>query len=338
MNPRRLGMRFACVLITLLAAGCARAPELELDTLVAGASEVRWLAHDSTLAVALLGRGVAIIDAVTGEERAAWRQLTLPSHPSRGLATSAGGETLAVATEDSVRVLRASDAAPLFAAPGGGVALALSGDGRTLAWSDGTYGRVLDVPAGGVRSEHSLPAGRNGLIWSPATGTFAWTDGRAVLFLGAHTGAHTGADTGADNRLAGELAPFAEAPPRQLAVSRHGVVLAVAESTTAVSFWDVRGARVLRRLRLPGSARFERMAFSADTRYLGLAFEGRARILAAATGRKLAEWQPHSGGAVRDLAFSRSGDHLATVSPDGHVRIWRVPTGTKVQPEPTEPH
>ena len=105
-----------------------------------------------------------------------------------------------------------------------------------------------------------------------------------------------------------------------------------------MSFWDVRGARMLRRLSLPGSARFERMAFSADSRYLGLAFEGRARILAAGTGRKLADWVPHSGGAVRDLAFSRSGDRLATVSPDGRVRIWRVPADAKVKPEPTEPH
>lgn len=304
-------------LVALLAAGCARAPKLELDMLVAGASEVRWLAGDSTLAVALLGRGVAILDAVSGQERSAWRQPSLPSHAVRGLATSATGETLAVATEDSVRVVRARDGAQLFAAAGGGMALALSGDGRALAWSDGAYGRVLDVPGGGVRSEHSLPARRNGLVWSPATGTFAWTDARAVRFISV--------DSGPGDHVAGELVPFAEAPPTQLSMSRTGVVLAVAESTEVVSFWDVRGARELRRLRLPASARFERMAMSADTRYLGLAHEGRARILNAASGQALAEWDPHSGGAVRDLAFSRDCRRLATVGPDGHVRIWTVP-------------
>lgn len=309
-----LAVRLVCVAACIAAAGCARAPKLELDVLVAGASEVRWLMRDSTLAIAELGRGVSIVDAHTGELRASWRQPTLQSHPARGLATSASGETLAVASEDSVRVILARDGVLLFSAPGGGQALALSGDGRTLAWSDGAYGRVLDVPGGGLRSEHSLPAGRNGLVWSPATGTFAWTDGQKVLFLGA------------DNRLAGELGPFNEAAPSQLAVSEGGAMLAVAESTTFVSFWEVRTAHELRRVRLPGSARFERMAVSADTRYLGLAREGRARILVAFTGRKVADWSPHSGGGVRDLAFSHDGRRLATVGPDGHVRIWTVPS------------
>ena len=312
-SARTFTARFVCVAVCIAAAGCARAPELALDVLVAGASEVRWLMHDSTFAVAELGRGVSIVDASTGELRAAWRQPTLPSHPARGLATSASGGTLAVASEDSVRVIRSRDGALLFSAPGGGQALALSDDGRTLAWSDGAQGRVLDVPGGALRSEHSLPAGRNGLVWSPATGTFAWTDARKVLLLGA------------DGRPAGELGPFNQAPPSQLASSEGGAMLAVAESTTFVSFWDVRAAQEKRRVRLLGRARFERLAVSADTRYLGLAFEGRARILMALTGRKVADWSPHSGGAVRDLAFSHDGHRLATVGPDGHVRIWTVP-------------
>ncbi len=306
--------------LSLLTGACAHTPRLELDTVVAGASEVRWLAGDSTIAVALLGRGVAIVDAATGEERAAWRQAALPAHPARGLATSALGETLAVATEDSVRVIRARDGALLFSAQGGGLVLALSGDGRALAWGDGTYGRVLDVPSGRVRSEHAATADRSGLLWSTATASFAWTDAHTVRFEDA------------DGRLVGELAPFEDAAPSQLALSVHGVIMAVAESTTFVSFWDVRGAHEQRRLRLEGGARFERMAFSADTRYLGLARDGRARILAALTGHTLADWQPNSGGAVRDMAFSRSGDRLATVGPDGHVRLWEVPPTRRSRP------
>lgn len=301
-------------LALLALAGCAKAPHLELDTVVAGASEVRWLADDSTLAVALLGRGVAIIDATTGEERRAWRQPALPAHPARGLAVSAQGETLAVATEDSVRVIRARDGALICTAPGGGMALALSGDGSALAWSDGQYGRVIDVPVGTVRSEYELPIGRQGVVWSPALQAFAWADSHAVRFWTS------------DRRLAAELWPFPQDTPTQLAGSVQGAILAVAESSFAVSFWDVRGAREQRRLSLPGDARFERMTYSADTRYLGLARDGRARILSSTTGHVLADWPPHSGGAVRDLAFSRSGDRLATVGPDGHVRLWKVPS------------
>ena len=310
----------ALVGFALITGACARTPRLELDTVVAGASEVRWLAGDSTIAVALLGRGVAIVDAATGEERAAWRQAALPAHPARGLATSALGETLAVATEDSVRVIGARDGALLFSAHGGGVALALSGDGRTLAWGHGTYGRVLDVLTGRARSERASTAGRNGLLWSNANGSFAWADSHTVRFEDA------------DGRFVGELAPFEDAAPSQLALSVHGVIMAVAESTTFVSFWDVRGAHEQRRLRLEGGARFERMTFSADTRYLGLARDGRARILAALTGHTLADWKPNSGGAVRDMAFSRSGDRFATVGPDGHVRLWEVPRTRRSRP------
>lgn len=301
------------VLLGALTAGCAGAPRKLVDATVDGGSEVRWLAGDSLLAVALLGRGVAVVDAASGEERAAWRSPTLPSHSAHGLAVSAGGETLAVATEDSVRVLRSRDAALLRAAPGGGQSMALSGDGQLLAWSDGTFGRTLDTHDGHILWQGEMHAGRNALAWSPASGWFAWTESRRIVFLGP------------DSTLAGELGPFLEAHPSQIAFSGSGQMLAVAESTEFVSFWDTH-AHVMRwRLQLAGAARFERMALSSDTWYLATAFEGRARILWAYTGHRVADWSPHAGAAVRDLAFSRDGRRLATVGADGHLRIWAVP-------------
>jgi WD40 repeat protein len=296
-----------------LSAGCAGAPRRVLDVKVDGGSEVRWLAGDSLLAVALLGRGVAIVDAATGEERAAWRSPTLPSHTAHGLAVSAAGETLAVATEDSVRLVRSRDAALLFAAPGGGQSLALAGDGRTLAWSDGTFGRVLDTHDGHVCWQGQMLAGRNALAWSPASGAYAWTDTHLVLFLGP------------DSTLAGELGPFMDARPTQLVFSASGRTLAVAESTKYISFWDARNRRMRWRLQLTGRAQFERMAVSADTWYLATAHEGRARLLWAYTGHKVADWLPHSGAAVRDMAFSHDGRRLATVGADGHLCVWTVP-------------
>ncbi|HEY6195819.1 MAG TPA: WD40 repeat domain-containing protein [Candidatus Eisenbacteria bacterium] len=313
---------FAC-------AGCAGTPKLALDTTVVGGSEVRWLAGDSLLAVALLGRGVAIVDAATGGERAAWRLPTLPSHAAHGLATSAGGETLAFATDDSVHVVRARDGVETMAVPGGGVALALSGDGHLLAWGDGMYGRVLDAGTGRVLGQGEMHAGRNGLAWSAARGGFAWIDGRRVFFVDPHRVPGPRADSShADSTIGGvtgDLGPFLEAAPTQLAFSGSGRTLAVAESTSFVSYWDTRERRRLWRLELPGSEQFDRMALSADTWYLATAREGRARIRWSYTGRKLADWSPHEGSMVRDLAFSNDGRRLATVGADGHVRVWLVP-------------
>jgi WD40 repeat protein len=314
--PPRFPARLAALIAIVLAAaitGCARPPQELLDATVDGGSEVRWVHGDSLLAVALLGRGVALIDAVNGEQRSAWRTPTLPSHPARGLAASASGETLAVATEDSVRVFLVPDCTPVMAATGGGVALALSADGRRLAWSDGTVGRTLDAASGRVIRESQMFVGRNGIAWSARTGTFAWTDTRMVVFEGS------------DSTSAGELGPFMDACPAQLAFSESGHTLAVAESTLFVSFWDTVSRRARWRLKLAGRARFERMTLSADNAYLGTSFEGRARVVWAYTGRALAEWKPHRGAAVRDLAFSRDGLRLATVGADGHVRVWAMP-------------
>jgi WD40 repeat protein len=316
-------------LLALVAAGCAGAPKRVLDARVDGGSEVHWLAGDSLVAVALLGRGVAIVGATDGEERAAWRLPTLPPYAAHGLAASAGGETLAVATYDSVRLVRSRDGAQLMATPGTGRVLALSGDGSELAWSDGTFGRVLETHDGSIRWQGRMPAQAHGLAWSPASGAFAWTDTRMIRFLGGPTVSQAGADTSegsaADSAIAGELGPFMEAAPTELAFSASGYTLAVAESTEYLSFWDARKYRMGWRLALAGRARIGRMAVSPDAWYVATAYEGRARLLWAYTGLAVADWIPHSGAAVRDLAFSNDGRRLATVGADGHLRVWLLP-------------
>jgi WD40 repeat protein len=312
--------------LALIVAGCARTPKLSLDATVDGGSELKWLAGDSSLAVALLGRGVAVVSAADGSEYAAWRMPTLPPHTAHGLAVSAGGETLAVVADDSVRVVRASDCTQLMATPGGGVSLALSGDGSEVAWNDGTLGRVIDTRDGHARWQGTMQADRNGLAWSPANGAFVWTDVRRVLFLGNPNASPTSGDSGAaDAGLSGELGPFMDARPTQLAFSANGHTLAVAESTEYVSFWDVRALHMRWRLHLSGRARFERMALSADAHYLATTYEGRARILWAYSGAVVADWSPHAGAAVRDLAFSHDGRKLATIGANGRLRVWLVP-------------
>lgn len=311
-------MRRALALVSLLLlAGCARNPRLVLDVAVPGASDVVWVRGDSCVAVALMGRGVSIVHVATGRTRAAWIAEALPAQAAHGLAASARGETLAVATQDSVRVLLTADARTVFVAPGGGRALALSNDGRRLAWSDGAYGRVLDVPSGVQHSQHRMPIERGGLVWLTRLQRFAWTDAHRVVFLGV------------DSLPTGELGDFPLDRLGPLSPSGPGGTLAVGEAGAGVSVWDMPSRARRWRIGLEGDDRFNHMALSADTWYLATARAGEVRVRWAYTGKRIARWFPDDGGEVRDLAFSRTGHRLATVGADGRVRVWELPSFDK---------
>lgn len=308
--------RVAGVIATLVIAGCAGRPRQLIDAHVAGASEVLWTQHDSVLAVALRGRGLSLLDSGTGAERAAWRLPEVPAHAAYGLAASGAGETLAVATADSVRVLAARGLALLFAAPGRAEALALSADGARLLWSDGNVVRLLDVPSGRRRRDVMLPLARGGLRATPL-GRFVFPAGREVTFVGDHLQPDF------------SLGPFLDAPPRRVAVSPTGNTIAVAESTTHVSFWDARARRMRWRLQLDGAARCDGLALSRDALLLATASGGRARVRWAYTGRAVADWAPHKGAEVLALAFADDGRRLATVGADGGVRTWAMPAAPR---------
>ncbi len=311
--------RVLAVAALVLLAGCARPPRMLLDVAVPGASDVLWVRGDSCVAVALMGRGVSIVDVATGRVRASWIAEALPSQVSHGLAASARGETLAVATQDSVRVLLTADARPLLVVPGGGRALALSHDGRRLAWSDGTYGRVLDVPSGVQHSEHRMPTDRGGLVWLARLQQFAWTDAHRVVFLGV------------DSLPTGELGDFPDGGLGPLSTSGPGGTLAVGEGGAGVSVWDTPSRKRRWRIGLSGDDTFNTMALSADTWYLATVRQGEVRVRWAYTGKRIARWFPNDGGEVRDVAFSRTGHRLATVGADGRVRVWDLPSFDKEQ-------
>ena len=307
-----VGLLMALALAMPLAA-CSRAPKLLAQAQVPGASEVRWVAGDTELAVSMLGSGVLLLDATTGQERAAWRAANRLGHAVRGLAASALGETLAVATAESVRVFATRGLVPLLATPGDARSVALSDDGGTLAWSDGTVGRVVDVATGAIFSQGTWPIERDALAWGPLLRSFAVPIGTSVHFLRG------------DSLSDVTLGPFEEGVPRQLAFSTSGATLAVLEAAGDVSFWDVEHDRLRWRLSLGGPARAEDFAMSGNTWTLATSNGGRARLLWAYRGRTLADWSPHGGAEVRDLAFSLDGRRLATVGAEGRVRVWAVP-------------
>ncbi len=312
-------MRRAVIMCCLLITGCSPKPVQVMDATVDGAAGVRWALGDSRVAVQLIGRGVAVLDAQTGEERAAWRKPGIPSHASYGIATSAAGETLAVAIEDSVLVLRTADATPLLSVPGGGRALALSGDGSCLAWSDGTYGRVQHVPDGRMLAEHRMPVERNGVLWIERLSQFAWTDTRRIVFMGP------------DSLLAGELGDFDVPEIGPLATSGSGGTLVVGEGADAVSVWDTKSKTRRWRTSFRGHDRYSRMALSADTWYLATVNGGVVTVRWAYTSKVVTRFAPHRGAEVRDLSFASSGHRLATVGADGHVRIWELPSPKQEQ-------
>lgn len=315
----KTGRSRAALALCMLAAvaGCGRSPKLLAQASVPGASEVRWVAGDTQLAVSLLGRGVLLLDAATGRERTAWRTPSPPSRAVHGLAASARGETLAVATAESVRVFLAPELTPVLATPGDALALALSNDGSQLAWSDGATGRVIEVGTGVIFSQGAWPIGREAIAWGEQLHSFAVPIGWSIHCLRG------------DSLSDMTLGPFEEGSPSQLVFSASGQTLAVLDAEGNVSFWDVMQDRLRWRLALGGTASAEDFAISGDTRHLATSRGGRVRLMWAYRGRALAEWSPHGGAQVRDLAFAGDGRRLATVGADGRVRVWALPGARK---------
>ena len=293
--------------------GCAGRPRLVADASAPGASDVRWACHDSLLVVALRGWGVSLVDSWSGSERSAFRLPTVPPHAARGVDVSAAGETLAVATADSVRVFATRGLRPLFVTPGNAATLALSSDGAQLLWTDGSLGRLLEVPTGRVPWQGSLAAQPGALVWAQPLARFVVPlDLRVISAAEADWPSFT-------------LDTFEGARPWKLAVPAAGASLAVAESTMHVSIWDLPSKHFRRRLVLGGAGRLEHIALSRDARLLATSLGGRARVMWARNGRAVADWAPHGGAEVEDLAFASDGLRLATVGANGSVRTWAMP-------------
>jgi WD40 repeat protein len=302
-----------------LLTGCAREPRLLFEVALPTPTAVLWVTGDSLLAVESMGRGVTLVDAANGETAAQWLLPTLPPEPRHGLAASAGGETLAVATPDSIRVFLTRGLHPLATLPGGGRALALTGDGAWLASSDGANGAVIALPSGEVALTEPIASDR-GLAWAPLVDGFAWTDDHRVVLM-EH-----------DGTPVGELGPIVEAQqPSQVVFTASGRSAAVATGGEYVSFWNVAERSLRFQLRLRGEEAFDRIALSANGWYLATTGEGAVGLRWVDGGGKVARWKAHRGAAVRDLAFSRDGSRLATVGVDGRLRVWAVPTSRRAK-------
>jgi WD40 repeat protein len=104
-----------------------------------------------------------------------------------------------------------------------------------------------------------------------------------------------------------------------MTISRDGETLAAGDTDGAVHLWDARTGKLRSGEGLPRTGQ----------PVLGVAIDPRGEVLATATDSGLRLQDPNAG-RVRVLSFSDattvvfdpSGDHLASMSTDGTVRIW----------------
>lgn len=302
-------------------AGCQTAPARLLFAPTDGASEVRWVLSDSALAVSFFGRSVSVFEP--RKARTLWTTRAVARevwHPTFGIATSAMGETLAVATPDGVLALLARNGQRLLITPGGGATLALSSDGRWLAWGDGRNGRIVSVPDTTTTRFLRVPGEHGGLVWLDRVRSFAWTDGPRVMFHAP------------DSNTTRSLGPFTEGAPGPLAATRLGATLAVAESTRAISVWNTGTSTQRSHMRLEEPRPARHMALSADGWFIATADGGTVRVRWAYTGREVFTWRPHRGADVRDLAFSLQGHRMATLGAEGNLAVWDLSPATRNAP------
>ena len=148
------------------------------------------------------------------------------------------------------------------------------------------------------------------LAWSPDSRSIAVAGGEGAVML------VEGTDSAPKARVIGEHGMGVIA----VAWQPGGNVIASAGQDSAVALWDAASGSVIKRQR-PGTAWTEHIAFSPD-----------GKLLATATGKVLALWDPagdkvHSfeplAGSIAALAWDKTGRDLAAASA-GAISVHRV--------------
>ncbi len=265
--------------------------------------------------------------------------VTVPSHDCKQLAMLRPrffAVNLATAEAETGRLLHSLRT---FAASEGftsDIKLQFSGDGRTLASTDGkNLVQVWDLTTGHERAalkshSHKVTA----LAFSPDGKTVATADSARSLKLWEVASGRE------QQTLLSEFSPLALAyspDGRRLAVTGHGEALTemAGESERPLilpgkgAVWDLAAARVL--YALPDQRmRTVAVAFSPDGSRLATAsWDGTAKLIDASFGKEINQLGGHTGH-VNDVAFSPDGKRLVTCGADQTIKLWDVATGQEV--------
>ena len=119
-----------------------------------------------------------------------------------------------------------------------------------------------------------------------------------------------------------------------VAFTPDGKYFAIGRFDDAVSLWDSKSLKVVRRF--PGhGARVYSLAFSRDGKYLltGSA-DQKVRLWEMATGKKIREWASKHPGRFWSVAFSPDGTMVAGGSEGSHIRVWNAVTGKEIHKGP----
>jgi WD40 repeat protein len=192
-----------------------------------------------------------------------------------------------------------------------GGALAVTPDGRRLAWSR-TDNRfiVWDLSAGRVVAQwadkHLSVA-----VFSPDASTLAAATGTTGVVELRHI----------KDGLT-EMLNLSREPVRTLAFDRNGSLLAAAGDDAVIRIWDTRARRVSHELHWHHD-RVNAVAFSADGTLLASVSQDRLLALWKAASGKLLK-QVQLDQVPRSVAFSPDGTELAVGMWDSGIRFWRI--------------
>jgi WD40 repeat protein len=223
----------------------------------------------------------------------------------------------------------------------GGLIVALTPDGKTLAISGDNVIQLCEVKTGKeVRTIQGAPGGLAGLLFSPDGKTLAGQAANGSLFLWA-------ADTGKvlrqikpSPRQGGNVIAFTigdsrpEAPG--MAFTPDSKTLAAAatdykqeEAIYSVKFWDLATGTETRKIPAPRGVRVSAVAVAPGGNILAYGSGGVVHLCAADTGKEIRQLKAPDGGIVA-LAFSPDGKHVAVRGKNQKVRLWETETGKEL--------